>query len=200
VKFFRTGGQPIKGNLMVPPWEHHVKYDAPPLRKQPHPAKRGSKLPQLLNRNIGPSHQYLQIDFNDLKPTKLFVENILFSLNREKLKDVFRKYDCPILEAVICRSRKGSRGCGHVVSMSSSQAEKLLNTGGQTVQNRKIGVHPFSPDWPVVKVSVGPPEHSFHAHKPDSTEQSVPIPLLNEDEVKYSRRVRTAQIQKYYIT
>jgi hypothetical protein len=35
-------------------------------------------------------------------------------------------------------------------------------------------------------------EHSFHAHKLDSTEKFVPIPLLNEDKAKYSRGVRPA--------
>jgi hypothetical protein len=35
-------------------------------------------------------------------------------------------------------------------------------------------------------------EHSFHAHKLESTKKSVPIPLLNQDKAKYSCGVRPA--------
>jgi hypothetical protein len=42
------------------------------------------------------------------------------------------------------------------------------------------------------KCSVGLSEYSFHAHKLDSTEKFVPIPLLNEEKAKYSCGVRPA--------
>lgn len=97
------------------------------------------------NMNLGLTNQYFQIDFTDLKLTKLCVDNIPLSLNTEGLKNSFRTYDPPIVDAVIYRSGRGSRGCGYIVTTSISQAQKLLNEGGPTVLNRKIGVHAFSP-------------------------------------------------------
>jgi hypothetical protein len=49
-------------------------------------------------------------------------------------------------------------------------------------------------DLPVVKFFVGLLEHSFYSNKAYSTKRSIPIPLLHEDEAKYSRGVRTAQL------
>jgi hypothetical protein len=36
------------------------------------------------------------------------------------------------------------------------------------------------------------PEYSFHGKKPNSSEQSAPIPLLNEEKAKYPCGVRFA--------
>jgi hypothetical protein len=36
------------------------------------------------------------------------------------------------------------------------------------------------------------PEHSFHAKEPNSSEKSVPIPLLNEKKAKWPCGVRIA--------
>jgi hypothetical protein len=44
----------------------------------------------------------------------------------------------------------------------------------------------------VVKFSVGLSEYSFHAHKLDSTEKFVPIPLLNGEKARCACGVRTA--------
>ncbi|KAJ7872745.1 hypothetical protein B0H13DRAFT_1895257 [Mycena leptocephala] len=98
-----------------------------------------------------------EIDFDDFKPTKLFIGNIHYGLDDEALIAEFMARNYSIAEARIYRLQKRSCGCGYVIIASNDQAERLL-TQGPEIKNRRIRVYRFTPK-------------STEARKTPSTEQ-----------------------------
>ncbi|KAJ7498274.1 hypothetical protein B0H11DRAFT_2225915 [Mycena galericulata] len=86
------------------------------------------------------------IDFDDLKPVKLFVRKIPFTFNHsDQLKEEFHNQKVTVSEAVIYRSPVGGKGlCGHIVVMSESQAKHLLHNG-LVIRGTPVQFHEYRP-------------------------------------------------------
>ncbi|KAJ7937939.1 hypothetical protein B0H13DRAFT_1852226 [Mycena leptocephala] len=68
---------------------------------------------------------YPTIDFDDFKPTKLFIGNIHYGLDDEALITEFMARNYSIAEARIYWLQKRICGCGYVIIASNDQAEHL---------------------------------------------------------------------------
>jgi len=89
---------------------------------------------------------------------KIYVGNLSFSVNSDKLKEIFAAYGPESAEVIIFRDTGKSKGFGFVTITDDAQAEKAISElNGKEVEGRKLTVNEAKPFEPGSR----PPRRNF---------------------------------------